>query len=362
MERRRFIGLSGRSALLVTATGGSLSLLLNSCSNGGNQPTATESPSAGNPRTPQTDASVVPSTFTTSFGFLLSFVESYVAKEEGFWEDEGLDITINGGQGAASALQTLIAGSSNFSRAGGISSIVAIARQGVPLVNVATVYQTSQFLLATPGSEPLNPSELAGKTVGIVSAGGTTENLLLVALAKAGIDPATVARPIVGVGAAALELAKRGEVDGWIALMDDVVVLRDQGEKIATINTNDIAFVPSDSYVVPIEFTEQKPDLVKRFLSGLLSAVEFALDEANVDKVIAAVQVYNPAIDPARARMVIPVLRGLWTAAGREAILEPLPADWEKGQNNVADAGLIDRTVPVERLIDPSFITAVKGG
>lgn len=347
VRRRDFLSLTGRGVLLVPAAGASVSVVLSAC--GGGQ-------GSGLP------AGARAQTVMTPLGFLMSYIEMYVANEEGFWEAEGLQIDIQGGQGTATAIQAVLGGSANYARAGGISSIESIANEGIPLVNIATLYQTSQFNLASIGTEPLSPGDLRRKSIGVVSSGGTTEKLLLVMLASAGIDPSSVERPVVGTGAAALELAKRGEVDGWIALADDLAVFRQDGEEVAALNTNDVAFVPADSYVAPRQLLDRTPDLAERFLAGLLAAVDFMLAESNTDKVIDHARKYSPEIDPEQARIVVPELRKLWVAAGEDQILLPSIEDWDKGQRNVSEAGLIKNTVPVEQLVDPSFIEAVKGG
>ncbi|MEO6019041.1 MAG: ABC transporter substrate-binding protein, partial [Knoellia sp.] len=160
--------------------------------------------------------------YITALGLNLSFVEVMVAKEQGFFDKQGLNLEIKGGSGTATAIQAVLGNTVDISRTAAINAIVAAAKQDAPLVSIGTVRQRSQFDVVSLASKPLkSPKELAGKTVGVVSAGGSTENLLDMMLLSAGVDRASVKRPITGVGTAAYELAKKGQIDAWISVDTD---------------------------------------------------------------------------------------------------------------------------------------------
>jgi NitT/TauT family transport system substrate-binding protein len=353
-DRRAFLRRAGASAVLVPAAGGGLSLLVSGCGSGGEQPQGGGGSGGG---------ALTKQTFTTPLGFIFSFVEAYVAAQQGFWSREGLDVTVRGGQGTATALQAVLGRSAQYSRAGGISTIVAVANQGSPLVNVGTIFQRSQFELASLPAAPITtPEQMRGKRIGVVSSGGATENLVQIMAANRGVPFDSIKRPVVGVGAAAYQLARQGKIDGWVALDTDLAVLRTSaGADIVSFNTDKFGFVPSDAYVVARDQLQRSRDAVKRFLAGLLRAVEFGIDQANWDKVIAAAKHYDPSLDEEQARLQLPILVADWTAAGRGRLLDLIPGRWQEGVENLQRAGLIQQAVPVDRLIEPSLLQEVKG-
>lgn len=306
---------------------------------------------------------LVEQTYITSFGYTVSFIEAMIAKEEGFWEAEGLDIDIAGGQGTSTSIQALLTDSSQYSRAGGINSIVVIANEQAPIINIATARQRSQFeVVSLPEAGITGAADLEGKKVGIVSSGGQTENLLDLMLVKAGVPLDSVERPITGVGAAAYELARQGAVDAWIAVDSDrATIERTADVELDYFNTDDAVEMPSDSFVISTELAESGSDLPVRFLAGLHSAMEWALDESNHERAVEHLMVYNPDIDPEATLLELPLTIATWTAAGEDRLLELDVELWEQGQANAQAAGLIDETVDVELLLDTSFIDTVKG-
>lgn len=349
-DRRTFLGRAARVGVLVPASGG-LAVLLGGCGERARNPQAAGG-GAGGPA----------QTYTTALGFLPSFMETFVAKEQGFWSNRGLEVEIRGGQGTASAIQSVIGGSSAYSRASGINSIIAVADQQAPIVNVGTVYQRSQFVLASLADKAItDPTQLAGKSVGVVSSGGSTENLLDVMLTTAGVPKTEVSRPVTGVGAAAYQLARDGQVDAWIALDGDIAQLTEQqGAQLTTVNTDEYAPIPADSYVAAQTVLQATPDAVPKFLAGVLDAMRFTMDQGNWDAVVEAVRFYNPELQEDVARFQIPLEIEKWTAAGTDKLLEMDPARWEQGVQGLAAAGLVQNTVPADRLIDPAPLTQAR--
>ena len=73
-----------------------------------------------------------------------------------------------------------------------IDEFVAVAK-GAALVCVSTLYQGSTFHVISAKDKPINSAEdLKGKTIGIVSVGGSTEQLLDIMLRSVGMTKADV--------------------------------------------------------------------------------------------------------------------------------------------------------------------------
>jgi NitT/TauT family transport system substrate-binding protein len=115
------------------------------------------------------------------------FAGYYVADEMGFYEDEGLHVTIVPGGAGAEPQDLVAAGSAEF----GVTwlGILLEARdQGVPLVNIAQVFQSSGFRYITRADSGIaSPADLRGHTVEVWYGGN--EVPLLALLQKHGLDP-----------------------------------------------------------------------------------------------------------------------------------------------------------------------------
>lgn len=338
LSRRIFLGGS------LVATGAGAAFVLSGC--------APQSETGSG-----TNNSKTSGVYMTASGLSLSFVEVMVAKERGFFDEFDLDLDIKGGTGTASAIQATLSNTVDLSRTSGINSIVAVANENAPLFAIATVRQQSQFDLVSLAEKPIKkPSELAGKTVGVVSAGGSTENLLDMMLLSEGVDPSTVSRPITGVGTAAYELARSGDIDAWISVDTDRMLINDELGKVHYFNSDEYAKVPSDTYNVSTQMVESDSDMPVQFLAGVLKAMEFASKPENFEQVVKDLQAYTPDADTEQSLAGLPQLVSGWTAGGTLPFLGLDDQAWVTGQELMLDAGLLDKTVPLESLVTHKYI------
>jgi NitT/TauT family transport system substrate-binding protein len=345
LSRRAFLGGT------LIATGAGAAFVLAGCApqQQGEKPTNSGAPSL----TP------VNGVYMTALGINLSFVEVLVAKERGYFDEFGLNLDIKGGTGTASAIQAVLSNSVDFSRTAGVNAIIAAANEDAPLVAIATVRQRSQFDLVSLAEKPIkHPRDLAGKTVGVVSAGGSTENLLDMMLLSAGVDGSTVSRPITGVGTAAYELARAGQVDAWISVDTDRMIINDQMGPVHYFNSDEYAKVPSDTYNISAELLKSDSDKPARFLAGVYKAMEFASKPANHGQVVDDLLKYTPDTDRKRSLATLPALVDGWTASGTRKFLELDDAGWLSGQDLMLEAGLITKTVGIEKLVTHKYLDA----
>lgn len=115
------------------------------------------------------------------------FAGYYAAQAQGFYEDEGLDVTILEGAVDIVPQQVVAAGDAEFGIAW-VPKMLASRGQGADLVNIAQMFQRSgtvQVAWADSGIETVE--DWAGKRVGTWGFGNEWE--VFAALRKAGIEP-----------------------------------------------------------------------------------------------------------------------------------------------------------------------------
>ena len=74
----------------------------------------------------------------------LPFVGAYVAKEKGFFQEQGLDVDIQHSTGGSQHVQLLVSGQVQFTTADAANVLQRIADPGLPLVAIALIGQTGQ--------------------------------------------------------------------------------------------------------------------------------------------------------------------------------------------------------------------------
>lgn len=202
----------------------------------------------------------------------------YVAKDKGYFEDEGLDVDIIM-PGEAGADQLTASGKADF----GVSyqeSITQARVQGVPLVSVAAVIQHNTSGFASPAEKNIkSPKDFAGKTYG--GWGSPVEKSVLDSLMK--IEKANVEDvSIVNMGDADFFTAVKRDIDfawiyyGWTGVESEL-----RGEKINMVYLTD--YSKKLDYYTPVLATnekmiENKPETVKAFVKAASKGYKYTID------------------------------------------------------------------------------------
>lgn len=94
------------------------------------------------------------------------FAGYYYALENGYYEDEGLNVTINPGGPDVNPIQVLIGGGADAT-VEWLGNPLATREAGTPIVNIAQIYSRSGLGLTCPASTGIEtPQDLAGHKVG----------------------------------------------------------------------------------------------------------------------------------------------------------------------------------------------------
>jgi ABC-type nitrate/sulfonate/bicarbonate transport system substrate-binding protein len=299
-----------------------------------------------------------PLTVMTPFGFIPDFIEMMNAVSGGHYQNHGFDAKLLGASGTAQAMQQLVAGQVQFIRAASIDMIRAAA-QGVPVVAIATSHQGSTFHMISPKEKPVTRAEdLKGKTVGIVSVGGTTDIFLNLVLAKVGLKPDDVKREVTGNSPGILQMVRQGRVDCFMASIVVPVVLQRNREPIEIWSTDRYAPMPGQCYVTTREMAEKRPETVVRFLRAMRDSMNEMLTQPN-----------PPIFERAGKQFDIPGIRDLdtvvavsdaskqqlWLSKGRENLLRNVPDLWAEGIKALRDNGVANPPNP-DQLWTNTFI------
>jgi NitT/TauT family transport system substrate-binding protein len=135
--------------------------------------------------TPSED--LTPVTLQSKWVVQAQFAGYYAAVDQGFYEDEGLDVTIRAGGPDIVPEQVVAGGQAEFG-INWLDSLLATRDQGQDLVNIAQVFARSGMTEVTWKDTGLDSiADLRGKKVGVWLGGN--EHKLFAALTKNGIDP-----------------------------------------------------------------------------------------------------------------------------------------------------------------------------
>lgn len=98
------------------------------------------------------------------------FAGFFVAKEKGFFKEEGLDVTLLP-IGDQSPIQTVVTGAADFGTTW-ITDLLTARQNGLPVVHIAQIFQKSGFTLVSLKSSSLKtPKDFKGKRMGVWPSG-----------------------------------------------------------------------------------------------------------------------------------------------------------------------------------------------
>ena len=129
----------------------------------------------------------------TEVAHSIFYVPMYVAIEEGYFEEEGIDLQLTNGLGADKTMTAVLSGDADIGFMGSEASIY-VYNEGAEdyVVNFAQLTQRAgNFLVAREADAAFDWQKLKGTTVVGGRAGGMPQMVLEYILKKHGIDPKT---------------------------------------------------------------------------------------------------------------------------------------------------------------------------
>ncbi|WP_081418648.1 ABC transporter substrate-binding protein [Paenibacillus sp. Leaf72] len=166
-------------------------LLLAACGGGGSEPASTQMPTgsegAAVEETAAAEAPLTKVKIQLKWVPQAQFAGIFVAKEKGFYEQEGLDVEIIPGGPDVVIEQQVVNGAADIGVTS-FDSLLVNRANGLPLVSVAQLIQKSSYrFVADKASGIDEPAKMKGKKVGMWT--GSQQFQVLAFMEKNGLDP-----------------------------------------------------------------------------------------------------------------------------------------------------------------------------
>ena len=299
--------------------------------------------------------------YQTAFGYNVGNCPEMVAREAGFFADLGVDCEVISSTGTPQAMSGLIATTTDYSRFQSISALITIANEDAPFVAFGTPVQRSAFEMQSMAEKPIKDiRELEGKSVGVVSAGGTTDQLIDLMAVQAGVDPKSIKRKVTGLGTAAYQFAKKGDVVAWTGSAAERDALEKAGSSVHSWGFDDVLPVPADSYITTRKEIDTNRDTVVKVLAGFYKALEYVCDEKNDKQTIEWIRKYNREVTPESAQIQLDLVRPLYLAAGKDKLMQMQPERWATMQDALLKAGLIKKEADLSKVVYADLLDEAK--
>ncbi|SIS05445.1 ABC transporter substrate-binding protein [Natronorubrum daqingense] len=280
----------------------------------------------------------------------------HVALENGYFEEEGIEIDFVGSEGGGTTVRNVVDGGLPFGEVATPAAINAYLA-GTPIVVVAGATRTVDEInwVAPTGSEIESIEDLEGGTMGFTSAGSVTETTAaLVSSNVDEIDPESVEFQEMGGVGEGVTAVEDGAIDA-AANMDPIY--SDQQEEEETWQ---VVFWAGDyvdrfqqtSIIVDPDVVEEYPDAVETYLDARAQGIESLREDPE-----AAAEVFSDGAE------------GFSTEVMRDAIENVDPDEYYttgefdvEGLQNVEEAMYAtdlldeDEDIPWDEIFDQSFL------
>lgn len=277
----------------------------------------------------------------------------YVAKEKGFFEEEGLDVEIIL-PGEVGSNQLVASGTADF----GVSyqeRLIMARPEGLPLVSIAAVIQHNTAGYASPVDKNIQtPKDFEGKRFGGIGV-PLQEAMMRFIMEENGADVEKV--DFINIGQSDWFTAIERDVDfstvfyGWTGIEAGL-----RGLDINMMYYIDVA--DGLDFYTPVLVTsedmiESDPDTVRAFIHGATKGYEFAIDnpEAAANILIEA----EPDLDPELVKHSQEWLADRYQDDAEQWGIQELER-WEKPAKFLYENGIVDELIDFEKAFTNDFL------
>ncbi len=263
-----------------------------------------------------------------------------LAQAEGYYSDEGLQVTFTEGQGAETSNRLIGQGTYPLGTSNAAATASAIDK-GVPILSVAVVERapvTAIFSLQSRGIT--RPEHLLGRRLGVRHFDISHKEYLGM-MAAQGLDPDDVRE--IGVGFEMQPLLT-GQVDALYNYAYNMPVqLRQQGHDLNVILVKDWGVEGYGSNIVAnAAFARSSPEVVRGFLRASQRGWEMA--RANPGRAISALRARNPQIDSAAAHASL-VAQLEWVFPDENTIFRQSDLQWRNALAAYRNLGIVEEAM-----------------
>ena len=284
------------------------------------------------------------------------YAPQYVAIEEGYFKDEGLDMTLITGFGADKTMTAVISGEADIGFMGAEASIYAYQEGATdPVVNFAQLTQRAgNFLVAREEMPDFKWEDLKGRKVLGGRKGGMPEMVFEYILKKNGLDPEKDLSidQSIDFGATAAAFTGDDSADFTVEFEPSATALEKQGAGYVVASLGvDSGYVPYTSYSARTSYMEKNPDIMQKFTDALQKGMDFV--QSHTPEEIA--EIIEPQFPETDLDTITAIVKRYYDQDTWKENLVFGQDGFELLQDILEDAGELKERTPYAELVNTEF-------
>lgn len=279
----------------------------------------------------------------------------FLARDKGFFKDEGIDVNILAGEGSTVTVKLVGNGTADFGYAAADQALMAYAK-GLPVVATAVILQKNPVAIIFPTASGIKTlTDLYGKTLGVPTLSVAEKQWRYVEKLNH-IDNSKIHQVSLSTGIAQMIEAKKIDASLAFFFNDGLKVVSD-GTPMSWILLSDVGLpIYSTSLIVSEDTIKKNPELVRRFTRAFVKGWTYSLDHQQ--EALQAFLKNNPTVDPKYSALKFPEVMKLTQTADTEknGIGYSTKDKWEAMQKALLDMGIMDKSVDVANVFTDQFL------
>lgn len=287
------------------------------------------------------------------------YAPQYVAIEEGYFAEEGLDLTLVTGFGADKTMTAVISGEADIGFMGAEASIYAYQEGATdPVVNFAQLTQRAgNFLVAREEMPDFSWDDLRNTRVLGGRKGGMPEMVFEYILKNHNIDPASDLEidQSIDFGSTAAAFTGDMSADFTVEFEPSATALEKEGKGYVVASLGvDSGYVPYTSYSAKTSFLNENPQIIQSFTNALQKGMDYV--QSHSPEEIA--QVISPQFPETDMDTLTTIVKRYYEQDTWKENLVFEKDSFELLQDILEGAGELEKRVDYEQLVTTEFANA----
>lgn len=284
------------------------------------------------------------------------YAPMYVAIEEGYFEEEGIDLELVTGYGADKTMTALLTGEADIGFMGSESSIYTyLGGTQDYAVNFAQLTQRAgNFLVAREPIEDFDWSLLQGQDVLGGRAGGMPEMVFEYILKKHNMDPKTDLNIDQSIDFGSTAAAFSGGQGTYTVEFEPYATsLEQKGDGYVVASLGEASgYVPYTAFSARKSYLEANPEIIRKFVNALKKGMEF-VDSHTSEEIAKAIA---PQFKETDGDALATIVERYKAQDSWKSDLVFTEEAFTLLQNILEEAGELSQRVPYEDLVNMDFV------
>jgi len=340
--------------LLVTACGGPAT---NEASNSSTSSNSTNKPEASDNKELEKVQLLLAADGTAMY-------YTYIARDNGYFADEGLDVELVSGKGGTYVVQQVGAETVDV----GIVAVASLLPAWDKDVDIQAVYQINVknlFDFMVPKDSSITEiSQLKGKVIGVTDLGSGEVPMVRSILSSAGLNPDkdVTLRAIGSDATSVLAAFEKGTVDAYSGGAHDLISLYAKGFESKSLIPEEYKTLPSTAIIANGKIIKENPELIEKISRAVAKATDFSIKDPDAAFEVMKKAVPEQYTDEKVGRLFLDTFIGLSTPIEPEKGYGYIYRDsWEQlvKQFSAGEQPVVTKEIDLDKYLNTSFLEKI---